>query len=275
MSVDLPAGWVVQRSAIVSGSGSVCLAPRSDTQVVFGCAGVALDFGAHLPGSHTDPYAPNVGDGWYPATDVEPCPFVPETPGGTLVGIETKPGFAQGLKPVGAHRADWNRWTASCAGHVFHPQAWYLPASRVVVFDYLGHDQTAAILASAKFAADGDVLPSMPTYVSAHVVSESGSTLVVQPFRTYVNDAAGQAYATAHGLHYPYDDDHVDVDTGAERTVTTGSSTACVGDVVLTQQSAGLPVSCSAFAGHKGLPVGIWVLPGSSVAESVSEIFRP
>lgn len=277
MAVGVPAGWVVQRSAIHQGSGSVCLLPKGSTQVVFGCAGVAFYFGAHLPGAHIGPYAPDQADGWYPATDVQPCPFVKQPADGTLIGISTKPGFERGLKPVGAHRADWNRWTGSCAGLAFHPQAWFLPTSKVVVFDYLDHAETASILASAVFAKDGAVLPATPTYLSAHVLSATGTTMVVQPFHTYTTGPAGKAYAAAHGIPYPFMDDYYDADVGAKRTILFDASTDCVGGLDLGQDVTGKPVPCSAFGGHGKLwiPAEIWLRPGTSIAESVTEIFRP
>ncbi|MCW2784823.1 MAG: hypothetical protein JWP74_1340 [Marmoricola sp.] len=279
MSVDLPDGWQVIRQPVYSDtspSAGLCLHPAGDTKVVFGCAGLEIDYGTHLPGAHTDPYAPDVADGWYPATDVEQCPFAPAQVNGRINGIETRAGFSKGLRPVGAHSADWNRWSASCAsGASFHPQAWFLPKSHVVILDYTGHPETSSVLASAKFAADGNALPAMPTYLAAHLVKENGNTLTVQPFHTYYNDAAGKAYAEAHQLMYPYDDDHIDVDTGARRTVSIGTDTACVGNIVVTRQTDVKVVPCSAFAGHKALTMGIWLQPGTATAESVSELYRP
>jgi hypothetical protein len=280
MSVDLPGGWQVVREPVQPGGpagGSLCLHSPSDAASVFGCAGIEIDYGSRLPGAHTDAYAPNVPDGWYPATDVEPCPYAPAQVNGQMNGIETRPGMSKGLRPVGAHKADWNRWTATCAsGHPFHPQAWYLPTSHVVIFDYTDHTETAALLASAKFASDGDALPAMPTYLSAHRLKLVGSTLTVQPFITYTENAAGKAYAKAHGIEYPFLDDYYDADTGPTRTITMASSTACVGNEVLTGGSDASPVPCSALMKSPTiqLPLGIW-LGSDGTPESVTELFRP
>jgi hypothetical protein len=280
MSVDLPSGWQVVREAAQPGApagGSLCLHSPSDSAVVFGCAGIEIDYGTRLPGAHTSAYLPDVPDGWYPATDVEPCPFAPAQVNGQMNGIETQPGLSKGLRTVGAHKADWNRWNATCAsGHPFHPQAWYLPTSRVVIFDDTGHPETAAILASARFASDGDALPPMPTYLSAHRLKMVGSTLTVQPFVTYIDNAAGKAYAKEHGIEYPFLDDYDDADTGPTRTITVSSSTACVGNEVLTGDSEASPVACGDFSKQPKiqLPLAIWLgLDGSP--ESVTELFRP
>ncbi len=279
MSVDVPAGWQVIREPLYTGkpsrSGAVCLHQPGDTRVVFGCAGIAIDYGQYLPGAHTHPYVPDQPDGWYSALDVQQCPFLPTQVNGTMNGIQTKPGLDKGLRAVGAHKANWNRWTADCTrGQYFNPQAWFLPTSRVVIFDYLGHAETAAVLASAKFAADGAPMPTPSTYLSAHLIRESENTLVVQPFTTYGNNAEGKAYAKAHKLGYPFYNDYLDVDTGPQRTVTLTPSTACLGNIVLTGQNAyDMPVPCSAYTGHKFLTMGLW-LKGST-AESVTELYRP
>jgi len=280
MSIGVPKGWVAVPSEVVlGGSGSVCLSLPAGLGAInadrnlFGC-GIEIDFGSRLPGAENSPYAPNVENGWYHATDVSQCPFLRQD--AKFVPLQLENGFDQGLKPIGSHQADWNRWTATCAGRTFHPQAWYLPKSKVVIFDYLGHPETASILASAKFATDGVALP---TYLSGHLVSVTGSKIVVQPFRTYTTGAAGQAYAKAHGLEYPFPNDYYDADQGPKRTVVLDKSTACTGNVEMGKGPGGGAVPCSLFltqaAKRKGLPMGFWVLPGSSTAQAAIEIFRP
>jgi len=275
MSIGVPKGWVALPSEIVQGgSGSVCLSPRSGGRNYFGCGEIEIDFGRRLPGAENGTYAPDQGNGWYHATDVSQCPFVPQD--GKFVPLKLQDGFEKGLKPVGAHQAAWNRWTASCAGHTFHPQAWYLPKSKVVIFDYFGHSETASVLASAKFAADGSALA---TYLSGHLVSVAGSKITVQRFHTYTNGAAGKAWAKAHGVEYPFPNDYYDADEGAKRTIVLDASTTCTGNVEMGKGPGGAAMSCPAFlaqaAKHKGMPMGFWVLPGSSAAQAVIEIFRP
>lgn len=282
MSVVVPVGWQVVRGPIYyqyQGEASLCLHPPGDTRVVFGCAGIAFEYGKIMAGGapETKPYVPNVQDGWYPATDVQPCPFGSVLPGGKYNGIRPQPGVSQGLRSVGDHHADWNEWKATCdSGQSFHPQAWFLPTSHVLIFDYIGHPETKAVLASARFASDGAALPAMPTYLTAHLVSESGNTLIVQPLTTYIDNAVGKAYAKAHHVEYPFLDDSLDVETGSQRIVTLDSNTPCFGNIVLTgQNDHQQPVSCAVFGGHKGLTMGIWWNPATGVAESVNELYRP
>jgi hypothetical protein len=116
----------------------------------------------------------------------------------------------------------------------------------------------------------------MPTYLTAHLFGESGPTMIVQQFTTYLDNAAGKAYAKAHNVQYPFLDDHLDVEFGTQRIVTLDSRTACLGNIVLTgQNDHQQPVPCGAFGGHKGLTMGIWWNPATGVAESVNELYRP
>ena len=275
MSVGVPKGWVAKPSEIVlGGTGRVCLSPRTGGRNFFGCGEIEIDFGSRLPGSENSSYSPNQENGWYHATDVSQCPFVPQN--GKFVPLRTQNGFDKGLKPVGAHQAAWNRWTASCAGHTFHPQAWYLPKSKVVIFDYFGHPETAAVRASAKFAADGVALP---TYVTGHLVSITGSQVKIQPFHTYTTGAAGEAWAKAHGVEYPFPNDYYDADQGAKRTIVVDGSTSCTGSTDLGKGPGGGAMSCATFlaraAKYKGMPMAFWVLPDSTTAQAAIEIFRP
>jgi hypothetical protein len=197
MSVDVPGGWQVIRGPVYADAQSdtsVCLHQPGDTRIVFGCAGIALDYGKHLSGGPgNQPYVPNVQDGWYRATDVQPCPFGPAPTAGKLDGIRPQPGFSQGLRPVGDHHAYWNQWKATCdSGESFRPQAWFLPTSRVLIFDYIGHSATNSVLASARFASDGATLPAMPTYLTAHLFGESGPTMIVQQFTTYLDNGLAE-----------------------------------------------------------------------------------
>jgi hypothetical protein len=277
MSVGVPQSWMAAPSEVVDGTGNVCLTQEHGSGAInadenlFGC-GVEIDFGSRLPGAEDGTYRPDQENGWYHATDVSQCPFLRQD--AKFVPLKLHPGFEKGLRPVGAHQAAWNRWTASCAGRTFHPQAWYLPKSKVVIFDYLGHSETAAILASAKFAADG---VSLPAYLAGHLVSVSGSKIVVQPFHTYTNGAAGKAWAKAHGVEYPFPNDYYDADQGAKRTVVLAKDATCVGNVQLGKDAGGAAMACSAFlsqaAKHPGMPMGLWVT--SSVAQTAIEIFRP
>jgi hypothetical protein len=132
------------------------------------------------------------------------------------------------------------------------------------------------VLASAVFAKDGAALPAASTYLSAHLISANSTEIVVKPFRTYTTGPEAKAYAATHGLEYPFPDDYADVDLGPKRTITIDASTACVGGLDLGQDLTGTPVPCASYVGtNLRIPVAIWLRPGTSTAESVTEIFRP
>ncbi|MCW2782511.1 MAG: hypothetical protein JWR35_2960 [Marmoricola sp.] len=278
LSVVPPTGWeIIRGEPSTGGPSSICLAPQGNPHPLFGCGGVRIYYGQHLPGANASDYRAGEAAGWYSATDVQPCPIGQASAGNHLNGVTVGAKFENGLRPVGDHKASWNKWTATCKdGSRFTPQAWFLPTSKVLILDYLDHPETAAILNSAKFASDGAPLPPMPTYLTAHVKIVSGLTFTVRPFRTYGNDAAGKAYAVAHHLSYPFDDDYYDAPAGPTREITVDGNATCTGNVVLTQQNATNPdVPCNAFARHPGIPAGFWLRPGTNLAESVFEIFRP
>jgi hypothetical protein len=54
---------------------------------------------------------------------------------------------------VGGREAQYDRWRAVCdfSGTIFEPEAWYLPESRVLVFDIFGQPETEAFLRSFRF----------------------------------------------------------------------------------------------------------------------------
>jgi hypothetical protein len=152
LSFELPPGWRLA----AYGSGDACAEPahHSGTPVVLGCHGIDIQSGT-IVGSEGSPYAAGQPGGWYRATDVQPCPVQPRLANGEfngIVGGATSPSVESGLRPVGSHRAWYDRWEAVCRnGYRFSPQAWYLPVSHVLFLDYTGHAETSRILASVRF----------------------------------------------------------------------------------------------------------------------------
>ncbi len=166
--VQVPAGWEVQDMGNFAYEGGVqppdpipphqwCLVPPDAGASLFGCAGVSIALGGDwLPGHNGHKFADDQRHGWYAAAPPALCPFDPEADGGepnhlstdgdgTPVGRET--GQVAGME---AHHLTWE---ASCqrGGHTFTPQAWHVPEARVLVKDYLGHEDTGAILGSMEF----------------------------------------------------------------------------------------------------------------------------
>ena len=68
-----------------------------------------------------------------------------------------------------------------------------------------------------------------------------------RPFRTYVDGTEGEAYAAQHGLPYPFDGGHLDVPTGAGRTVDV-SDAVCTGTLVVPGEILSPVVGCRRFS---------------------------
>jgi hypothetical protein len=102
---------------------------------------------------------------------------------------------------------------------------------------------------------------------------------LVEPFRTYLNDAEGAAYAEANGLDYPFDNDHRDISTGPAQGIQIEPKTLCTGIISVGYQDPLLdhPVACRAFdrALRKGIAIPVvWWAEGGRVVQ-FSELFRP
>jgi len=166
VTFQLPEGWEIidrydQGSTDLSTGEpgptgeTMCIAPAGNPGPQWdGCAGLLIHQGDFLPGNEMLPYEPHTAGAWSHSTDANPCPFTAtppqDTPGNYVVtGLEP---IDQGLRPVGDHMADYDRWPAECpSGETFEPQAWFLPQSKVLIFDVFGHDETEAFLASFEF----------------------------------------------------------------------------------------------------------------------------
>lgn len=279
VSVVPPAGWRVIRESPGRGADpdSLCMAPAGNTSQVFGCAGIQFYWGGHLPGAETSTYRVNQADGWYHASDVEPCPVGQTNSGGNLNAVMPggKP-VVDELRSAGLHEADYDKWGASCRdGATFTPEAWYLPTAKVLVQDYLSHPETGPVLSSIRFASDGVDLPEEPETYIGTMKALSAETMTIQPFQEILNGRAGKRYAAAHSLGYPFPGGVYDAAYGDPIDVTIDGSTLCVGNTLVSGTSyPPSVVDCSAFGGHKNVPVRVW-LDDDGRALQVSEQYRP
>lgn len=279
VSVVPPAGWRVIRESPGRGADpdSLCMAPAGNTSQVFGCAGIQFYWGGRLPGAETSTYRVNQADGWYHASDVEPCPVGQTSSGGNLNAVMPggKP-VVDELRSAGLHEADYDKWEASCRdGATFTPEAWYLPTAKVLVQDYLSHPETGPVLSSIRFASDGVDLPEEPQTYIGTMKSLSGETLTIQPLKEILDGRAGKRYAAAHGLDYPFPGGVYYAADGEPIEVTINGSTLCVGSLLVSGTSyPPSVVDCSAFEGHNNVPVRVW-LDDDGGASQVSEQYRP
>ncbi|MCF3134184.1 hypothetical protein [Streptomyces olivochromogenes] len=151
LTFEIPPGWT-----LMTYGSDACVQPvhQAGLPTMFGCAGIAIQSGS-IAGHELQPYEARQPGGWYAATDVQPCPVDPTLADGSFNGISSgtsSPPVESGLRPVGNHKAAYDRWTAACAnGHRFSPRAWHLPVSRVLFLDYTGHVETARVLESVRF----------------------------------------------------------------------------------------------------------------------------
>jgi hypothetical protein len=103
--------------------------------------------------------------------------------------------------------------------------------------------------------------------------------VTVQPIRVWVTGPAGESYADAHGVDYPFANDYYQRDVGAPVTVTTGSGTACTGSIAVgyAEPLADHDVDCAAFGTallrHPWVTSALWFGHGHLV--QLSELYRP
>ncbi|MBO3748948.1 hypothetical protein J5X84_22955 [Streptosporangiaceae bacterium NEAU-GS5] len=97
------------------------------------------------------PYTPDAP--FYPATDVQPCPYDKKL----YIGTAGTP--VKGLKQVGpGHKAYYRAWPIACTNHSgkvvghFTQREWYLPASKILIVDRFGTKNLAAILKNASWS---------------------------------------------------------------------------------------------------------------------------
>jgi hypothetical protein len=163
VSFVLPEGWEAgrprkQTDPLSDAQGdTMCVAPTGNEGPTWDdCAGLLIHSGDFLPGQEMEAYQPHTAGAWSHSTDADQCPFVagpPDGPAENWVQTGGEPIEEDEARPVGDRTAIYDRWTADCqiTGDTFEPQAWYVPESRVLVFDIFSHDQTEAFLASFEF----------------------------------------------------------------------------------------------------------------------------
>jgi hypothetical protein len=156
MSLDLPEGWeVISRDV---SEDRMCIGPAGNPYPRFHeCSGLELHHGDPLPGNELDEYQDHGPWGWYPDTDVNPCPNQPYDPGQQLDGIQST---GAGYDPVetdevevGGRPAAYDRWAARCerSGYTFSPRAWHLDDEQILIVDVVGRDEVDAIIESIRW----------------------------------------------------------------------------------------------------------------------------
>ena len=109
-------------------------------------------------------------------------------------------------------------------------------------------------------------------------IRRTGGRLILEPFRTYANDASGKAYAEAHGVGFPFSNDYYDAPTGHSYVLGLDPDTVCTGiiDVGYRDPLADHVVACTELtrvASRLRVPAAVW-RDGTHVVQ-VSELYRP
>ncbi|MBV9369932.1 MAG: hypothetical protein JO074_08885 [Frankiales bacterium] len=215
LQLHVPKGWP-------SGSdrpfANLCVAPPGKSRpAVFGCNGLDIWYGwdGYLPGNEMAIFE-RAHPGWYHATDVQPCPVDPTKGRDGLNGIRDD-GLAgtESLKPVGDHTAYFYQWHAHCdSGYKFSPRAWYLPTSKVLIFDYMGNATADAVLTTATFDR------GRWTFGYFHGPTGNTTTGVRLPLdeAQWLSGQAANDYARAHGMETPVPNDYLVVDPDTSTT---------------------------------------------------------
>jgi len=177
---------------------------------MFGCAGLDVWYGwdGYLPGNEQAGFE-RAHPGWYHATDVQPCPVKPTDGPDKLNGVRDDGLTAsETLRPVGNRSAYFYQWHAHCDdGYRFAPRAWYLPTSKVLVFDYVGDATADAALSAATFD------PGRWTFGFLHgATSTSSRTTVAFDEAEWLSGEAANDYARRHGMESPVPNDYLIVD---------------------------------------------------------------
>jgi len=154
VTFTLPTGWAQQST----GDNYLCAAPPMNVPpgdiVGLDCHGVVFLSNPDHPGPVLPAFQPDQPGDWYAATDVQPCPDHAYSASALLNGVVvgTAPPLERGLQPVGDHRANYDKWLATCeSGYQFYPQTWWLPVTHLLIKDYMSHPETPGILASVSF----------------------------------------------------------------------------------------------------------------------------
>jgi hypothetical protein len=206
LSIELPDGWRLSSDADF---GHVCVEPSGAREQEFGCAGLDMYYdwaGGFLPGNEASDF--RTSPGWYHGTGVAPCPVDPTKGPHGENDIRSSSVPKRSLAPVGDRRADYYEWAASCdSGYQWHPHAWYLPVSKVLVFNYLGTATGDTLMRDARFDKGRWIL----AYLHGMSGAAGARTVDVDTF-TWLSGAAANRYAKAHDMESPVPNDYLIVD---------------------------------------------------------------
>ncbi|MEV8630539.1 hypothetical protein AB0395_02690 [Streptosporangium sp. NPDC051023] len=154
MTLRIPSSWEVYRDTdrvkVVTGACSKPSAgyftPKCEAFWIFGPK--VIKYG-HEGFSAYTPEQP-----FYPASDVQPCPFNGKD--GQVLGKA----YAAGLRPVGrGHKADFRGWLGRCVKNsngrqtaTFYQREWFLPKSRILIVDVWDNSWLVDVLKSATWS---------------------------------------------------------------------------------------------------------------------------
>jgi hypothetical protein len=154
-SLAVPQGWQVDRTAGVDPFAarigpyqSACIHKdgTSGTRADNACPGLEIWYGGALPGAGLGTYNTNRehSAAWHHGSAPAVCP-------NGAAAVEPLTSYAHWLFPeINGRKYAYQDWDVACAdGTTFHPQAWYLPDNKVVIFSYDGGPQAQALLATA------------------------------------------------------------------------------------------------------------------------------
>jgi hypothetical protein len=103
--------------------------------------------------------------------------------------------------------------------------------------------------------------------------------LLLEPFKSYTNDAEGRAFARSHHLEFPYSNDTHDASIGGPVPFALDSGASCTGVITVGYRGPlrDHPVVCSEFPEavvfHGRISVAVWRADGEVV--QLSELYRP
>ena len=295
-SVVVPAGWshtegTMTTATIDTPFGYACLDDPSVARADGGCT-VELFWGSPVAGAEGRPWAVHQVAGWNHRTDAGPCPVPGSTTDSSASGYGitgTAGAPAQSFARMGSKTAYLDTYTATCGdGTAFHPRIWWLPATHLMVEDVLDNPATPQILASVDYTGTpagggprGSTTAAVrPGTVHGYLVTLSGGRATIDLVVTYANDAAGKAYAAAHAIAYPFDNDFLDVPTGTTVQVPLASGAVCQGGTRVANADPlhPVPVPCATFGTYVATtsPVLVDATVGAGgTVTGLVEVYRP
>jgi hypothetical protein len=185
----------------------------------------------------------------------------------------------EALRPVGNRSAYFYQWRAHCDdGYRFAPRAWYLPASKILVFDYIGTASADAVLRTATFDRGRWTLG----FLRGASRSSTGTTLAFDEAEWLSGEGAND-YARRHGMESPVPNDYliVDPDTStAPYRLTADARVVSVFQLAGTEPGTERTVSVTKLAAfvadrsHWDVPFHVHFDPSGRI-DQVVEQYRP